>query len=531
MARSPIVIDNMTRSLARLVALLVAVVVVLSACRVQAEVQVYVDDDQSGTVVVTVELDGEAVDRLEGVDALRTDDLVDAGWEVDEPRELDDGSVLLRAEKAFADPGELQAVLGEVSGPDGPYGRLGLRIDRPFARTQYRLEGVLDGSGGVDGFADPGLAAALDGLPFGTDLSELEAELGAPLGSLVQLRLAVALPGDQQGNLPPNGSVTYTQAGGQSRSLLVWETDLEATGPVPVLATSETMRTQTVVLAGASALLVVVFLLLIVARVVVGLRRRRRRRRADREAAAAPRPITWRPKVDEEEPDPADEGLAETDAAVVGGAADGHEAPPRPALELVVIGGPGAMFGVRDVVDDVVAFARAHGSMMEYPRIAERYQRAAVGRLSTAELWVAVGAEGDPQQLDEEFLGQYALVPGLREFVARARDRSFKVAYMGDGPAAWAEQLRRSFVLGVLVETWIVSGSVGVTTPEPAIFEALRRTTGVEPAATLIIDDRLRVLEAAGAMGYGTAWFSPSGRAVEAPGHSIIRGFSDLLSG
>src|SRR5690606_24186101 len=124
-------------------------------------------------------LDADAVSRIEGLDELRTADLVAAGWTVVDPVERDDGRVFV-ASKPFADPTELATVLEEVSGPGGPYAQLGLVADRSFARSTFRLEGVLDGSVGVDGFVDPAVASALDGLPFGVDLAALEAELGAP---------------------------------------------------------------------------------------------------------------------------------------------------------------------------------------------------------------------------------------------------------------------------------------------------------------------------------------------------------------
>jgi hypothetical protein len=79
----------------------------------------------------------------------------------------DDGAVLVAA-SPFGSPAELREVLDEISGPDGPYADLGLRVDRSFARTEYRFEGVLDGSVGIDAFADPGVAAALDGSPSGS---------------------------------------------------------------------------------------------------------------------------------------------------------------------------------------------------------------------------------------------------------------------------------------------------------------------------------------------------------------------------
>jgi FMN phosphatase YigB (HAD superfamily) len=514
----------------RILTLVLAGLVVLGACEATVDVSVVVDDEQgAGAVEVTVVLDREAVERLEGIEQLRTADLVEAGWSVDEPVTSDDGAVTLAASKPFSGPGELADVLGEISGSDGPYGRLGLRVDRSFARTEYTFQGVLDGSGGIDAFADPGVAQELDGRPFGIDPAELEAELGVPLGSLIELRLAVELPGDQTPGDPAVG------ADADDSGASGWRTDLSAADPVPVLTTSDTLRMQSVVLALAALGFAVLFLVILLVWILVRLRRRRRRKRAARRAASTPRPIA-EPDLAGESVD-ADEPTETVPAASRQAPRDGDQAATAsaaatpPPLEMVIVGGPGAAFGVRDPVDDLVAFARAHGSMLEYPRIAEHYAQAELGRLSTAELWIAIGAEGDPSALDEEMLGQYRLAAGLREFVVRARNGGYRVAYLGDGPASWTDHLRRSFVLDDLIDPWVVSSSVGARTPEPAIFEAMRRLTAVDPASCLLIDDRLRVLEAARGLGFGTAWFSPTGRATEAPGHSIIRGFADLLAG
>lgn len=517
------------------------VVFLAAACQAEVDVVVRVDDEPgAGSVEVRAWFDRAAMDRIGGVEGLRLDDLTEAGWEVDGPVEVDDESVAVWAEKDFADPTELAGILEEISGSDGPYARLGLRVDRSFARSEYRFEGVLDGSVGIDAFADPGVAGVLDGEPFGVDPAELEAELGVPVGSLITLGLEVELPGSVDGV-------------GADADEARWSTTLDAADPVPVLLTSEQTRTASLVWAGVAAGFALLFLVLLVVWILVSARRRRARRRAARREASRPRPIP-RDDLDEaetgdddaptddgasvetplhDEPAPSTEPAATApdgggSASVPGGAAAPAAPPP---LRLVIIGGPGVAFGLRDPVDDLVAFARAHGSTLEYPRIAEQYAQAELGRISSAELWVSIGAEGDPAALDEELLGQYQLASGMRDFVLRARDRGFRVAYLGDGPTTWADLLRRSFVLGEVIDPWVVSAAVGARLPEPAMFEALRRTAGVDPASCLLIDDRLRVLEAAHAAGFGTAWYSPTGRAKEAPGHSIIRGFPELLSG
>lgn len=511
----------MFRSRRSVLALVLFALVVLTGCRADVTVGVIVDEDGSGVVEVTVQLDADAVGRVEGLDDLRTDDLSDAGWVVAAPEEQADGALVLAASKPFVDPDDLVAVLHEVSGPTGPYAQLGLRIDRPFARTDLQFEGVLDGSVGVDAFADPAVAAALDGLPFGQDLSALEAELGGPLGSFVGIGLEVDLPGSSDGTTS-------------------WATTLDADAPVPVLATAEVTRTLPLVLAGAAAVLAALIVLFVVVKVVLVLRRRRRRRRAARTSGRhqAVESVSERDDLDLDDAAEPTEAVRVVPARVAaagdaeeeaddGGSEDAAEV----GLALVVLGGPGATFGVRDPVDDLVAFARAHGSVLEYPKISDRYVEASRGGLSSAELWEALGVSGDAATLDADLLGRYALTSGLREFVVRARDRGYRVAYLGDGPAAWASHLRQTFRLDDLVDPWVVSADIGAILPSIAMFEGLRRITTVDPPNCLLIDDRLRILEAARELGFGTAWFTPSGRSNEAPGHSIIRSFSDLLSG
>lgn len=60
-----------------------------------------------------------------------------------------------------------------------------------------------------------------------------------------------------------------------------------------------------------------------------------------------------------------------------------------------------------------------------------------------------------------------------------------------------------------------VSGHLGVMKPEPAIYEALERGTGLAPQAILFTDDRAENVEAAAARGWGVHLFEgPEGWAA-----------------
>lgn len=237
--------------------LVLLLAVLLSACRVETTVSIKVEESGGGTVQVVANFDAEAWEALEAEQDLRLDDLSDAGWQVSGPNVDESSSVTLDASKEFASAKELGDVLAEVSGPDGPYARLGLSQHESFARSRYRLEGVLDGSMGVLGLAESDVTEALGGLPYGTDLEALEASLGAPVGSFVTLNLHVDLPGARATDAPG------------------WSTNLAAETPLGVLTTAQVWHAKPLLLAAAAVVFALLFVVLVVAKVVLTLRARR----------------------------------------------------------------------------------------------------------------------------------------------------------------------------------------------------------------------------------------------------------------
>jgi len=233
----------------------------LAACRVDGEVAVRVEPDGSGAVVVTVRLDEEAARRLgDPATALRTDDLVAAGWTVEDSAAVD-GGLVLRGRRTFASPEDLPGVLDEVGGVDGVFRDVRLEITDGFASTRYGFSAEVELTGSPEQFGDEALTATLGGLPLALSPEEL-AFSGAADPEAMTLEIAVELPG---GEPETNGEVRDGAA--------VWSFPL--TGGE---ATSASLRSSSTVSSGAPRLLVAgsaAALLVAAVLGVVGLVRRR----------------------------------------------------------------------------------------------------------------------------------------------------------------------------------------------------------------------------------------------------------------
>jgi hypothetical protein len=162
---------------------------VLTGCQVRATVTVDADATGSGTVAVRVALDREAASRVPGL-RLRTDDLVEAGWEVTGPTDAPGGGLVIVARHAFDSPADAERLIEQVSGEDGVLRGFDLERDWTFLQTRTRLAGTIDLTAGVAGFSDSALAERLGGQSLGVDPSQL-----AALDDALRMEVVAELPG------------------------------------------------------------------------------------------------------------------------------------------------------------------------------------------------------------------------------------------------------------------------------------------------------------------------------------------------
>jgi len=79
------------------------------------------------------------------------------------------------------------------------------------------------------------------------------------------------------------------------------------------------------------------------------------------------------------------------------------------------------------------------------------------------------------------------------------------------------------------VASWIVSGDVGSTLPEPALFEATRRTLSVDLFDCFYLSNVPENLDAAKELGMATGLFVAGSEQAPETEHAVVRGFEDLL--
>lgn len=194
----------------------------LAGCRVDTRVEITVGDGGGGTVRTVVALDAEALDRLGGLDAARSqvpvDDLRAAGWEVGPWAERPGGGAEIAFAHGFRDQGELAARIVDLVGPNGVLRDPALRRERGWFRERDELTLLVDLRAPTTGIgSDTDLQARLR--LAGVDPAALDARLTEELRRALRVEIVVHLPGGAHRRFhPPSGELTTVTASHAARN-------------------------------------------------------------------------------------------------------------------------------------------------------------------------------------------------------------------------------------------------------------------------------------------------------------------------
>ena len=428
------------------------------------------------------------------------DDLALAGWDVDGPV-FDDGGLTLSATKPFLSADELGPVLGEILG-DGllitdvslgqahDFSPIGLRP----ATTSYDFTATVDPAPDLELLGDEGLAALLDGQPLGRPLPRIESDAGVPFDGSLGLVINLTLPaGASSGTANVVDDVaTWSFVYGDP------VTPIDARASVDEILP----RVWALIAAIAAILFVLVVLSQIATFVVTKLRTPKGRRRRDQRQRAQR-------------------------AAVRQAEADRSR---RRLLRLLILDVHGVVVRPTDPVDGLlVPLITAERPDADPEAIRAHHRQLILGRLSPEEFWSEVGLGPMADEIETRYLSSFRLVPGLHPFLDRMSASRLPVAVIGNQPRGWGDRLRRMASLDGSVTTWIVSGDVGSALPDPALFEATRRTMSVDLYDCFYLSNNLDNLEAAKEIGMATGLFVTSAEMAPETEHTIVRGFDELL--
>lgn len=174
----------------RRIALAVVCVLTLAACRLDVTVDVQMEPDGTGVVVVEAVADAGLVEMVPTlVDDLRLEDAIANGWVADGPIEDEDGSLTLTLSHDFSSHEELAAVLNSI-GP--PLTRMAAARTTEGDQTTNAINGELVLVDGFQSFADADLVAAVGGLPFAEEF----AAAGTTPEESMSFTFRVSLPGE-----------------------------------------------------------------------------------------------------------------------------------------------------------------------------------------------------------------------------------------------------------------------------------------------------------------------------------------------
>ncbi len=170
-------------------------VIVLTGCQVQIRTTVTMGSDGHGTVTQAIGFDDAALRRVGDLDQqLRVDDLTRAGWVVD-PATTEGDTTWVRAHHEFSDADEATALVGQLSGPDGPYRDVVVTHSSGLLSSSSSVTGVIDTTAGFRMFGDPALIATMGGDGTGGLLDRIAQEERRPAGDMVSVAFTAELPG------------------------------------------------------------------------------------------------------------------------------------------------------------------------------------------------------------------------------------------------------------------------------------------------------------------------------------------------
>jgi HAD superfamily hydrolase (TIGR01549 family) len=198
----------------------------------------------------------------------------------------------------------------------------------------------------------------------------------------------------------------------------------------------------------------------------------------------------------------------------------------REMTEILVLDAMGVLYQAGDdVAELLVPFVRRHGAASLSAEDVDRaYVAASLGQVAPADFWARMGVDA---AREDDYLAGHRLIDGTLDALPRLKARYGRLACLSNDVSRWSMKLRRQFGLETWIDTWLVSGDLGLRKPSPDIYRHAIERLGVKPNDITFVDDRPRNLDAARQFGLQTVLLDVSGPAASS--HRTIRSLADLI--
>jgi HAD superfamily hydrolase (TIGR01509 family) len=180
-------------------------------------------------------------------------------------------------------------------------------------------------------------------------------------------------------------------------------------------------------------------------------------------------------------------------------------------MRWIVFDAMGVVFPEPDDISGLlVPFLRARRKDFAEASVDAPYREASLGRISPAEFWARIGFGAEYPAIEREYLDtRLRPDPGFIP-LADELGRRYRLGLLSNDVGAWSKRLRESHDLERRFSCVLISGDAGFRKPDPRIFEAFLAKSGARAGECAFIDDRLRNLAAAKAVGMATVHFDTS---------------------
>ena len=178
-----------------------------------------------------------------------------------------------------------------------------------------------------------------------------------------------------------------------------------------------------------------------------------------------------------------------------------------------------------DVVELLAPFIKNRGGVADLATVEKLYIRASLGELTAAQFWDAAGI---PSHVEQEYLAQHRLAEGLLAFLDNIPSSVGSVWCLSNDVSEWSRALREEHCLTRHIAGFVISGDVRSRKPTTAIYEALLSKLGQPATDCVFVDDRIKNLDAAKALGFRTVLFAPLASQNLNQPHPVVKSFDDL---